>query len=244
MARLPRAAVDQVRRLLFHGSGKEFDQFDPQFIGSGDGASFQGRGFYFTPDEQMAEKYARDQAGGGGIVVDFGGGFKTSPDEFDDFLRDMGADDDVILRARQHLDEVMQRGEMGPLRTGDPSVDEWIEGATVVSRAEAQPTLYEVLLDPQARLLDGSSPVDDPELLEFLARQNPRVTPDVSAMQAYGFAGSQMGEDVLNTELLNRGIHGIEIPPGRGAGGQAGTGGVVTIFDPSVLQIQNRRRVE
>lgn len=239
MARIPRAAADKIRRLLFHGSGADFDQFDPAYIGSGDGASFQGRGFYLTPDQMLAEKYARDHMLQGPVVVDFGHGFKASPEEFDGMLRDIGADDETIRRAKEHLNNMIETGQTGPMDTGIPELDEWISGVQVRSTSNVTPHVYGVELDPRANLMNANQPIADAELLEYLATHSPRITPETRGLEAYGFAGQAMGEENLNNELLRRGIYGMEVP-----GGRDGQGGIVTIFDPSVLTIRDKYTVD
>jgi hypothetical protein len=44
---------------VWHGTGADFDQFNYQFLGTGEGAQAYGAGFYFTDKEDIAKKYAK-----------------------------------------------------------------------------------------------------------------------------------------------------------------------------------------
>lgn len=53
--------------VVYHGTpAKNIDQFREGYIGSSNDDGFYGRGFYFTPDRQLAEDYRPDNRGGRG----------------------------------------------------------------------------------------------------------------------------------------------------------------------------------
>ena len=53
----------QLKQLMFeginvwHGSDREFDEFDMSMVGSGDGKSLGGWGIYFSTDENVSRRY-------------------------------------------------------------------------------------------------------------------------------------------------------------------------------------------
>ncbi len=57
---------------MYHGTNTEFTRFDSSLLGSRD-AGFYGKGFYFTPDPEIAEEYADtavEDAGGEARVIE------------------------------------------------------------------------------------------------------------------------------------------------------------------------------
>lgn len=46
----------------YHGSPHEFEKFDPEFIGTGEGAQSYGHGLYFAENPEVAESYHRELA--------------------------------------------------------------------------------------------------------------------------------------------------------------------------------------
>ena len=50
------------KRIAYHGSGKVFDHFDSNHIGSGQDVQKYGRGFYFASSPRLAEFYRQDVA--------------------------------------------------------------------------------------------------------------------------------------------------------------------------------------
>lgn len=61
MAALNKEGVRQHR--VYHGSGAFFPRFNPDWIGSGQGCTDVGWGFYFTDIESIGRDYAKDYAG-------------------------------------------------------------------------------------------------------------------------------------------------------------------------------------
>lgn len=64
-------AVDETSKLItvFHGSSKEFNEFDPSMLGRGNDS--WGNGFYFTDQEGIALGYAHDSGSPEANVKDF-----------------------------------------------------------------------------------------------------------------------------------------------------------------------------
>lgn len=51
----------KVKKTLYHGTGKDFENFDSEKIGSTTGNDgLFGKGFYFTENEKLAQDYIRD----------------------------------------------------------------------------------------------------------------------------------------------------------------------------------------
>jgi len=47
----------------YHGSPHEFEEFDPTFIGTGEGAQAYGHGLYFAENEDVAKQYSQNAEG-------------------------------------------------------------------------------------------------------------------------------------------------------------------------------------
>jgi len=54
--------------IAYHGSPAIFENFNPEFIGSGEGAQAFGHGLYFAENPKIAENYRRNLTGGSGAL--------------------------------------------------------------------------------------------------------------------------------------------------------------------------------
>jgi GNAT superfamily N-acetyltransferase len=155
----------------YHGSPHEFEEFDPAFIGTGEGAQAYGHGLYFAENEDVAKQY-RDSLGQPTPIVGGKDLFNISPSAAYTLIAHNGDIESAIEHHRTS-------------EYGTPKIAETLEslrGQPVELRKGGH--MYEVRIDahPEKHLLDWDKPLSEqhPEVKKALKESHPNALTSVA----------------------------------------------------------------
>ena len=190
----------------FHGTGKEFDRFQAQFIGSGEGTSFQGWGLYFTTSESAMRFYAAQE---GEKLTAQGFSWSAPNDVRSDVLAILeGAaahvrlgladglvfdEDDAHEAFGTWLEETIDRYAAGTHEHLQAALDArgvWESGEVVFDLQRGTGIGLEVGLPPAEQLLDWRKP---------LAEQSPAIREPLAAL---GFTDDMTGRQIYDALVV------------------------------------------
>ena len=246
----------------YHGSPHEFEKFDPEFIGSGEGAQAYGHGLYFAENPEVAEGYHRELADPqlylkGKPLEDIK---FQSPEYYADmalknaFKSDFRAPSESPFRSsRHHLETLKEHGRLPDDDTYERAMQimqDWKNAGAEVKRPGH---VYEVDINaPQEHFLDWDNPLinqnayniirqswderlGDPDIIADRLRLRPTST----GRDLHEAIGGQSKPEAVSETLQGAGIPGIKYLDQGSRGFGEGTRNYV-VFDPNLIDIKNR----
>lgn len=240
----------------FHGSPHDFDRFDINRIGTGEGAQARGYGLYFAEEPVVARTYQDDLTRR--IVID-GETFlernrqvgTTGNRSLDDYiLAENGDMDAVISGIRQEIEGLTERGQVSRRPLNEMlSLAEDLRSRDAVN-VESSGNLYEVdikasrddFIDYDKQLKDQSENVKD--AINRVARLPEtfgldRVTDDLRGVELKRLLDNPRAV----SELQRQGVKGIKFLDQGSRGAGDGTLNYV-VFDDALIDIVKKNGVD
>lgn len=170
----------------YHGSPHEFEEFDPAFIGTGEGAQAYGHGLYFAENEDVAKQY-RDSLGQPTPIVGGKDLFNISPSAAYTLIAHNGDIESAIEHHRTS-------------EYGTPKIAETLEslrGQPVELRKGGH--MYEVRIDahPEKHMLDWDKPLNEQQAYNLVRKhwEDRFGDPDIVA-ERIGIGEESTGRDL------------------------------------------------
>lgn len=193
----------------YHGSPHEFEEFDPAFIGTGEGAQAYGHGLYFAENEGVAKGYAEsaEDKYSPGIIARHA--LKAWPDK-----------DTAIQKQIQRIDRLEKSHD-------ENFIAPYREALNILKSGEMPKAghMYEVRIDahPEKHLLDWDKPLNEQQAYNLVRKHwDDRVgDPDIVAERLgineestgrdlyEALAGGQRKQEEASKMLSDLGVRGI-----------------------------------
>lgn len=246
----PAAPVPQVPQGIraYHGSPYDFDKFDINKIGTGEGAQAYGHGLYFAENEAVARGYQEGLAGGvtvNGQPYDVNNPVHLAAS----LVRDLGSTDrainDLEARAKRDPGDFFQRAINYLKNAKELPVVKSDRGSIYNVRIDANPEQFldwDKPLSEQPDMLRKILPLlpkEEAVRFERLAGINTQgmdiQSPTFSSVHR-ALSDQLGGQDKATDALRQAGIPGIKYLDEGSRGAGDGTRNYV-VFDPSIIDI-------
>lgn len=214
-------------QIVYHGTPREFTEFDASRIGSGEGAAAYGHGFYLTNNRKISEHY-RTKLGNfvdeNGALFDVENGLETTTAK-------------SALAVGESLEDVISNLQ-NLIATGKFQ-ESYSRDLEKIKKLKKTGTVYEVAIPGNDMLLDWNLPITEQSKPIKDALIKAGVDPTfASGAHLYRSLQQKLGSDKAASEYLNSiGISGHRYfaDMQRGKRGEAGYNYV--IYDPTIMKI-------
>jgi hypothetical protein len=207
-----RGSVDPV--IAYHGSPREFSNFDASKIGTGEGAQDNGHGFYSSEDQRLGSWYRHQLAARRDPILANHGLDSQDGARIGIGLSHANGDPAQMLQEfTKYRDEQMALRDAGDRSKSTANAIQRAEGVIgyLNDPARARGHLYQVAIDNPAKMLDWDKPISaHPEAHSALQDASGLSLPgDISGREAFNRVKNKIGQKSVSDALQSAGVPGM-----------------------------------